>query len=195
MKHIKTEEQQEFFKEFKGPKSGIDKIREKYIPPKWPFITVSIENLVFITIIIIMVTVLSFSLGVERGKRLGNAKIIRPEKNYTKIEKKITKPAFLKDNLDNTQAAEVKQEQVIIRDKTRRYTIQIVAYRDKGTAEKKVSSLREEKRSAFIIPENGLFQVCIGRYKTLKEAKADVKNLQSKYSDCFTRSVISEQLN
>lgn len=192
MKQKKTEEQQEFFKEFKGPKSGIDKIREKYIPPKWPFITISIEKLVFIVIIIIMIIVLFFSLGVERGKRLGNAKIIRPEKNYTKIEKKISKPASLKDNLDNTQAAEAKQEQVIIRDTTRRYTIQVVAYRDKGTAEEKVSSLRKEKSSAFIIPENGLFQVCIGRYETLKEAKVDMKNLQSKYSDCFTRSIKSE---
>jgi len=192
MKHIKTEGQQEFFKEFKGPKSGIDKLREKYIPPKWPFITISIENLVFVAISIIMIIVLSFSLGVERGKRFGNTKIILPERNYAAIEKKISKPVSLKDNLDNTEAAEIKQEQGVIRDKTARYTIQIVAYRDKGTAEKKVSSLREEKRSAFIIPENGLFQVCVGRYRTLKETKAGMKNLQSKYSDCFARSIKNE---
>jgi hypothetical protein len=69
-----TEHQSELFKEFERKKGGIEKIADKITEKrKRLYVTMSLENMVFGLIVIIMCAITAFALGVERGKRLDRA--------------------------------------------------------------------------------------------------------------------------
>ena len=69
------------------------------------------------------------------------------------------------------------------------YTIQTIAFRKEEVARREKESLEKKGFSVFIIPGNSFYQVCVGKYGTVEEAKADLSKLKGKYGDCFVRDI------
>lgn len=178
----KKEEQQEFFEEFKKPERHRDRLRKRYISSKRFFVTVSLENLVLFCIIVIMVIVLSFSLGVERGKRFDIVKETVVEKEaapalkaeFSVIEKE--PPARLKAGGPAPKAAA-------------KYTIQVATFRKESAVDEEIKRLKKNGFSAFTVPIKDMFQVSVGKYATLEEAEPDLRKLRERYKDCFVRDI------
>jgi len=168
--------QPELFDEFKKPKRAIDRLREKYVPHKRFFVTISIENLVLISISVIMVVVLFFSLGVERGKRI---KVISPVVITERPKEIVEKPKITTPAEEITKISEKKNLTA--------YTVQVMTIRNEAAADKEINALKKKGHSAFIIPSGEFYQVCIGRYETLEEAKKAKQQLRSRYKDCFEK--------
>jgi cell division septation protein DedD len=173
----KREEQRELFQEFTRPSRGIRRIRERYIAQRAPFVAISIEHAVFGGIAVVLAIVIVFSLGVERGKQLGKIKAATGEKRIVQVHEPGT-------SIEEDRDAQRTQRE----EDTGAYTVQIVTYKSESVANRKIRALKQEGLRAFIIPKEGLFQVCVGTYGTSKEATGALKKLRSQYQDCFVRN-------
>ena len=206
-------EQKELFEEFEKPQSSIEKIRQKYIPQKQHFITISLEKVVLVLIALIIVVVFFFSLGVEKGKHLAKGDFTTPRavidiaKASAALDKKneITTPQdprlsqietdkkeITKKEADK-KAIEKKEENLAAgapaTSVSAKYTIQIATLRDQASAVKEADVLKKGGLYSFIIPKGGLFAVCVGKFNTTKEAKSTLDKLKKQYKDCFVRNV------
>jgi len=191
----KKEEQHEFFEEFKKPKRGMEKLRERYIPTKRLFVTVSIENLVLFSIMIILAAVLSFSLGVERGRRIIGKHVVIPAIEVSATNSEPDAPLTNEESkgavFEEPALTTIAQEAEVFSSggAILKYTIQTIAFRKEEVARREKEALEGEGFSVFIIPGNNFFQVCVGRYSTTEKAKADLPRLKEKYDDCFVRDI------
>lgn len=188
------EEQREFFEEFKRPKRGVERFRAKYASHKRFFVTLSVENLVLASIIIIMVVVLSFSLGVERGKGISSTAGTRLGTGVSKINRKSRSVLSAEKTRPKDSAAEASRHAMegavsLTKDEVSRYTIQVATFSEETTAIKVIDSLKKQGFSAFILSNKGKFHVCTGRYSTKKEAVADLSKFKDRYGDCFVRNI------
>ena len=139
----------------------------------------SFEKLLFISMIAIISLVLVFAIGVERGKqlkipipevRLVTPLVIPPEPEPQRTETISSKPPV---------AAMPKE--------TKPYTLQIVTYRDKKSAEKTVSELRSKGYDSFVASKGNFLAICIGKYPSLEDASKIAKSFRKQYPDCFVR--------
>ena len=173
----------------------MEKLRERYIPTKRLFVTISTENLVLFSIIIILAAVLSFSMGVERGKRIIGKRVIMPTIEVSAINSESNTPLTNEENekaaFEEPASGTIAQEAELfpLMETTPAYTIQTIAFRKEEVARREKESLEKKGFSVFIIPGNSFYQVCVGKYGTVEEAKADLSKLKGKYGDCFVRDI------
>jgi len=133
---------------------------------------VSHEQLVFFVIALILSSVLIFSLGVERGKRLP-----LPEEEIAIIPREINiEVEELTPESVNEELVEAPQPQVepkleeliktaepvkVVKEISRPYTVQVATYWSKPNASKEMEGLRRFGMQPFKIPTNGKYEVCV----------------------------------
>ena len=154
----------------------------------------SFEKLLFISMIAIVALVLVFAIGVERGKqlkipipevRLVTPLVTPPESEPQRTETISPKPpvaAMLEET--KPAVASVSKKPTLL---TQGYTLQIVTYRDKRSAEKIVSELRSKGYDSFVAPKGNFLAICIGKYPSLEDASKIAKSFRKQYPDCFVR--------
>ena len=193
------ERQGELFSEFetvsaKGPQYAL---RRNITLGKKIAINLSYENAVLLFIAFIMLAVVIFSLGVEKGKRAA-AKVTAAAKE-TPAAPVAEAPARIKEAEKITPGAPEKAEKTENKKPApppakeeaadRPYTIQIVALKDKAAAEREMARLKKEGYDAFIIPSDKWIQICVGRYANKKDSEKDFKELKNKYPSCYFRKI------
>jgi len=179
---IRKEEQREFFEEFKKPERAVDRLRKKYMSHRRFFVTVPVENMVLASIFAILLIVFAFSLGVERGKGLGDFGIARIDKIPERVEiaEEVVLPAPEKKSLSSTITETLPAP---------KYTIQAATFRKEATAGQEIASLEKEGFTAFMAQKGDFFQVCVGKYVTAEEAEADLTKIKTKYNDGYLRKI------
>jgi len=204
-----TEHQNELFREYEKKRGGIEKIAEKITEKrKRLFVTVALENMVFGAIVVIMCIVTAFALGVERGKRLEQGRA--PETKESpgspaakprvklepiKISKATPEPEVIPPKkkgkkagrpvIEKTIGTTVQKEPVA----GMRYTVQLISYKQENLAVKEKNKLLKKKIDAFIAKSGKWYQVCVGKYKDMREASEGLKKFQRKYRGCFIRNI------
>ncbi len=196
--------QKELFDEFKAPRR---RIRQQPYPPSKAHkaLNISYEQVIFVGIAVIMLMVLVFSLGVERGKRLVSQpaakKTVEPLKPAAVAQK--PEPASVKPARDSStkplKPVEPEKPKAVpppppaesraaaARKNTSIFTLQIVAYRSKRTAQKELKKLSEKGYDPFIITEGGYYQICVGEHRTKDELNKHLGELQKSYKGSFIR--------
>jgi septal ring-binding cell division protein DamX len=185
--------QKELFKEFESHKKRTRKKTSGSILPKnYILFNISYEQVIFISIGVIMLMVLVFSLGVERGKHLMPApakkeKAASPEekKEARKIEKIVSKKEPEAEEFKSFQAPVITKEKKIVNAEL--FTIQIIAYRSKRSAQKELIRLGKKGYSPFIILGGGYYQICVGEYKSKRAAEKALSELKKSHPDSFIR--------
>lgn len=170
-------------------------------------LTLTIENLVVLSILGIMLAVFAYSLGVERGKRVMAAQMIEktPAKSLI-AEAVVPQPSAVKVAQQNAaavvtpvlsaaaQPANAQVETVVeskpqISDVGFKYTVQIASYADEKFA-KKVAAELDKKGFQTMVMQKGKYAIlCVGKFNKKNEAKATIAKLKSKYKDCLVRSM------
>ena len=194
--HMK-ETQGELFREFRttsSKKSDYSPGRDIAFGKKSVF-QLSYENIVLLFIVFIMLLVIFFSLGVEKGK-----KIIRVDTAEKGIpfamqapqaeEAEGFKTPILKTLESETLLEAISEDlEIIDASDNRPYTIQVVAYKKENAAKKELDRLKREGHEEFVIPSNDWFQVCAGRYSNREASKKDLNTLKDKYPTCYFRKI------
>ncbi|MEE8359658.1 MAG: SPOR domain-containing protein [Candidatus Omnitrophota bacterium] len=198
--------QKELFNEFEAPKKRVKKKDSGSILPKnYILFNVSYEQVVFISIGVIMLMVLVFSLGVERGKGLNpeqaKASVNLP-KTTSGIIEGIDKDKKIKEGEAAPPVTLVKKERPIAQRtepkipvladvkkpiRSDLFTVQVIAYKSKRSAQKELVKLGKKGYSPFIILGGGYYQICVGEYKSRKEANKALSDLKKSHPGSFLR--------
>lgn len=118
-----------------------------------------------ILIIFVFGIILSYSIGVEKGKSLNNKLLTQ---NVVKIKKQ---PSLVLAQ----KIPEVK------------YTVQVATYKKSSYAQKEKNNLSKKGFQVFILTKGNLLQLCVGTFSAKEEAKKYLQRLKKYYPDCFLR--------
>ena len=174
--HERREIQKELFEEFTQPV----RLRKKILGPgagkRIYNIRLSNEQLIFIFIGLVILLVICFSLGVERGKRIAIARR-EPAKEKVVVEKKTETPTEEK----------ISKEPVIVKEVSSAYVIQVAAYKDNKQAEKEKELLEKRGYAAEIAKSGKYYIVYVAGFANTKKAETAAKKLKNRYKDCFIK--------
>jgi cell division protein FtsN len=166
------------------------------------------EKTVLILIAIVAVGVLSFSLGVEKGKRLALRDAAPDNGAAAAVNTKPSQPT-----VQPVQRIEIRPAQVAINTAPRpaavaamitapkaaapqpvklsgqqgNFTIQVGSYKNKTSADSQARAFKKKGISTMVLPKGGYLVLCIGRFPSQDEARVALKELQKQYKGCYIR--------
>jgi hypothetical protein len=162
-------------------------------------LTLEAENLIVICIIFVMIMVLSFSVGVERGRRL-IAREISPQQDSIVV---VSDPSPLTPVVSPATKGEGAQAAVTapipVKRKTLKvpaaeqdiinsgYTIQVASFKQESRAQKEASGLKTTGYQPFVLAKGSYSIVCVGKFAQKDEATKVSHQLKPKYKDLLVR--------
>lgn len=177
--------QKEFF-EFEKPKKSAP-VFGKIFARSNVAITLTLERVVFISIGFIMLMVIIYALGIEKGKRLSKTTtaqttvpIIQP-----RISSPIIKPIEVKPPSETKIDLVPMKSQTV--QETKPYTIVAVTLTKKDGASLEVNRLKKQGYDAFVLQSDSYFLVCIGSYpdNTSAQSKKALSRIRQTYKDAY----------
>jgi hypothetical protein len=142
------------------------------------------EKTITMVIVFLIVSLISFSLGVEKGKRL--ARLIQNEAGIidrAQLEKKLTLPEPEQSSTQKPSPDKELKKEVIPEE----YTVQVASFKTKTYAQKEADRLKEKGLDALIRPSGNYVIVCIGNFSKKQEAQVALDKLRQMYHDCYIR--------
>lgn len=140
------------------------------------------EKTVLIIISFIVSGVISFSLGVERGKKIANLKLNSHFDMATKIQ-----PPKIQPPEDNQKIIPAQNYPSSPELAAQNYTIQVATYKKKTHAHQEASVLRKKGFSTTVMSKGVHIIVCVGNFSDKETAKSLLTQLKKRYHDCFIR--------
>ena len=167
-------------------------------------VTLRLDHLSIVAISALVLYVLVFSFGVEKGKRFALQELAAKKTREEQISKELAKASTVKANLAapgavkasvpdlSKQAAQNKKADkeaavsatspvsaAAVSEAKGRYTIQIITFKSKTLAEKEVEKLKSKGHQGFVIPAGKFFHVCVDRFETTHDASEKLGALRS----------------
>ncbi len=172
-------------------------LSEKSLEPKFP------TQLCIKAASLVIVIIMSFALGIERGKvisrnRIPNSLIAtdKPQNISQDIAQEVsltTKEIVIKnDEIKKTPVATKKLQKQEKDDSLRasKYVIQVVTYKkDSSYIEKEIAKLKLDGYSTMVIPSGNWIQICAGKFADEKDAQTHLRKLKQTYKDCKIRKI------
>ena len=169
-------------------------------------LTMTGENLVILAIAGIMCLLLSFSIGVERGKRVSLPRTAEPKTVLSEpaVVTVVQKPVAEKSEpaevtrkiaipLPNVSTQALKKEKEIPRQIQKAlpvgaFTVQVASYKSEKVAGKEADSLKKKGyRDVYVVPKGAYVIVCVGNFSSKSDAKAYTSKLKNRYVDTVVR--------
>lgn len=126
------------------------------------------EKTLLVIIGIIITSVISFSLGVERGKGLSMSSSIPIE-----------------------QVQQIKAREETVKEpetpKKEDYIIQLASYKTRTYAEREAELLRKKGLSPLILNKGSYAVLYVGNFPSRKTAQSLLSELKKRYNDCYVR--------
>ena len=156
-------------------------------------ITLRLDHLSVVSILALVLYVLVFSFGVEKGKRM----TLHEQETQKAKQEGLTKEVVLasvveQDTLNKEGAPTTKElipavsspEQKIKTSitgsgSTGRFTIQVATFNSKMRAEQEIKKLQEKGYHGFIIPGRKIYQVCVEMFEDVITAREKLAQLKS----------------
>ncbi|MCK5260098.1 MAG: SPOR domain-containing protein [Candidatus Omnitrophica bacterium] len=169
-------------------------------------LTLSLENIIVLCIIFVMILVLFFSFGVERGKKIA---LLVPAKDEGGIIQTV-KEDVVRETVQTVPQVE-REERVVfpvslpeeIREETEPtfrpplekteeqenlFTIQVASFKLEENAKKEADRLKGIGHDdTFVVPKGSYSIVCVGKFAQRNEAKKFSSKLKKHYNDCLIR--------
>jgi len=127
------------------------------------------EKTILIIIGLVTISIISFSLGVEKGKKLSLAKF------NSHLDIALTAPASIPKV---TEKAE---------EKVPGYTIQLASYKTKTHAQKETELLKKRGLSPLVLSKGNYAVLCVGNFSNKQTAQSLLSELRKRYKDCYVR--------
>jgi len=194
------EYQAELFNEFSDEPTKQRRFIKRPERQKKITLVISREKLIFSVISVILLYVIFFSLGIERGKEIANRSLNsnmhsttvalqnKSAKNQNHKNTAEQDKIATEENVSNIEpTTQVVQEEKIVPELKEFYSIQAAAYSNLSRAEKEASKVRADSNEAIIDSSGKYHLLLIGKFKDKKDATALKKRLANKYKGCYVR--------
>lgn len=137
------------------------------------------EKTILFIIAFTITSIVSFSLGVKKGKAISLSKSVSlPQATYDNINRPESKTAVIEENV---------LRQAPTGDSIQGFAIQLASFKTKTLAQKEAQVL-ERKGFVPLILSKGKFTVlCVGAFSKKEEAQSLLSELRKRYDDCFIR--------
>lgn len=185
--------------EFEKPKRAFPRIGEIFFKKGRGFdnkfsLTLTSERIIFLGIGMVMLMVLVYALGVERGKSAVRAQTVaaqagaavgrgivikQPAAIVPPARPEIPKPP--KINIPEVKPVALPQAT------GKRYTIVAAAFSNNGNAAAVVNQLKREGLEAYVAPSGTYFQVCVGSYEKKEAAQPVLNKVKRLYKDAYVK--------
>ncbi len=153
-----------------------------------PKVILPLDTLILLGVIAILVFTISFSLGVERGKKIalnseGAGQGLRsPAKTADSITTKAKGGNLPNNNLTPQESAEEEKEE-------KGYHVQVASFHKQNSAQREAKSLEDIGYPVRILKKGDYLVIYVGGFQDEREAKNNFKNLRKKYKDCILRKL------
>ena len=181
-------QQKEFFEFEDRPKkkfSSFGKIFQKNDFENRYLFTLNPERLVFVAIGVIMLLVLVYALGVERGKSI--TRITNTAQETLPAATPIAKPqaAVIAAELDSAEAEALPTAK--IEKQTAFHTIVACTFTQEATAAAEANRLKSEGIDAYIYQSGSYYLVCVGRFADSTGAKDELLRVRRYFKDAYVK--------
>lgn len=171
------------------------------------FITLRLDQTLGLTLVLLVFYVLTFSWGVEKGKRASHeSQVIRqvtvavPSQEVSQAVPAAdvkTFSATLNDEAVPKEVpitvAELPKPVAKVAKPDGKYTIQHVTYITRSAADREIQKLAKKGYSSFVIPSGKHLQVCIAAFQTQQDASQLLKQLRAQNlvsGDAYVRPMV-----
>lgn len=170
---------------------------DKRYGKKRPTLILPLDTLILLGIVVFLLLILSFSLGVEKGRKTAyrnlekEKQLLKESQFQTADVKNSPKQTAVETKDSEVQKTEKEPKQTIIEKEEswddNKYLIQVATYLTEKTAKQEAEKL-QNKGYPVVITKKGKFVVIfVGGFKDKEKAKENMKSLKEKYKDCFIR--------
>ena len=182
MVYENTEKQKELFEEFQPGKKGFDFLKgnNNLVQNKIFMLRFSVEKLIFISIAMVVLVVIVFCIGVERGKN--KARPVLPAQVMQNAE-----PADISAPVTNINLG-TPLKGVSTLGKGAVYKIHLATYVGKESAHRQMLKVKESGFPAYIKASSKFFLLCIGDYPDRQQAEGVLAQVRKKYKDCYIKT-------
>lgn len=139
----------------------------------------SYEKVILLFICFMVTGIISFSLGVEKGKHLtisqGN------------LQLEATNLKMGSQNMNQTIVLKELAPKIDKNSAPQNYTVQLASYRSKSYAEKEAEQLKKKGFKALVISKGSYSIVCVGNFANKEMARPLLSELKKAYRDSFIR--------
>ena len=129
------------------------------------------EKIILIIIGVITTSIISFSLGVEKGKRLSM------QKADSRLDMALSVIPKVEDQL-----LTIKKEKSVYG-----YTIQLASYKTKTYAQKEARVLKGKGLLPLILSKGDYIILCVGHFSKKETAQPLLSELKKRYQGCYVR--------
>lgn len=150
------------------------------------------EKAVILVICFILTSVISFTLGMEKGKRnAARAQNFRPDladklNEFATQGQSAKTPAPSQKQIITTPAKNISQP-AESEENLSGYTIQLASYKSKTTAQKEAKKLQNSGHKTVVLSKGNYIIVCVGAFANKNIATTQLSKLKKTYHDSFVR--------
>lgn len=169
-------------------------------------IVVPLDTFLLLGIVVVLLFILSFSLGVERGRKIAERYLAEKNKGSLEaIDDKFSIPPADLEKEENDNQNQPKEEAAVKDSKEQaeekkgdkkdkeedkeesKYIIQLVTYLKEKIAIEEVEKLKKEGYPVYVSKKGNFTVILLGGFKNQEEAQKNMQILRKKYKDCFIR--------
>lgn len=152
----------------------------------------SYERTILLIICFIVVGVISFSFGVERGKRTTPVKsapvvITSGQLAVNKVPVRPLEPPRVAAAVVKAAPSAVIAPKAAAAISGSGYTIQVASYQTKKYAQKEAEAIRKKGLSSFVLSKGAFSVLCVGNFSSQEAAKTLLAELRKQYKGCVIR--------
>lgn len=148
--------------------------KQKFKPP--------LDILIIVGVVFALSLIISFSLGVEKGKRM-----VSTTNLDLASDKQPQQPEDEPRGKEEESLLEEKVGQTEIVTNEQKYKIQVASFHKENTARKAAEQLQEKGYPTSITRKGKYVVIYVGEFDDEKEAKSNFELLREKYKDCILR--------
>ena len=167
------------------------------------FITLRIDQTIGLTLVLLVIYVLTFSWGVEKGKQSSHeSQTIRSVvfespspavvASVAKTSSMVTRDESVPREIPIT-VAELPKPVAKVAKPDGKFTIQHVTYITQSAADREIQKLAQRGYSSFVIPSGKHLQVCIAAFQSRQDASQLLKQLRAQglvSGDAYVRPMV-----
>ena len=147
-------------------------------------VTLRLDQALVGAIGLLVIYVLIFSFGVEKGKRLGMAELKAERTKHERVMRELGGKLFSASTLEEkalpiAPAAPVAAEIPTMIRPTGRYTIQTITFKTQSAVDREIRKLAEKGYQGFVLPSGSFLQVCVNGFESRQEASQTLAELKA----------------
>lgn len=183
--------QLELFSQATKYKASRDRPSRSFLNRIWAY-----EKVILVTMAVIIIGLVSFSMGVAKGKKSALKKDFRFDtvnKKNQPVEYRPTDSVLSQSQLvpeAKSKTTLEKPKTVVPRkpeDSLQEYAIQLASYKNRSSAQREAEALNKRGFSALVVRKGEYLVLLVSGFSDKKTARATLSQLEKRYHGCFIR--------